>query len=153
MVYKEHEIKTNLVQEHWLCSYKWSFYWVITWKLLFRGEGRINLWWGDKNLVGESVLEKDFSSGGGGGGGIWANFWLVEGTENPERSTKNAHSKTFGTRYIIMKLIIFWSFGKILSLKKVTDISPSNENFPKGRKLNEHLGAHSDNYSKCKRKT
>ena len=148
MVYKEHEIKTNLVQEHWLCSYKWSFYWVITWKLLFRGEGRINLWWGIKIWLERVYWRKTFQVGG-----IWADFWLVEGTENPERSTKNAHSKTFGTRYIIMKLIIFWSFGKILSLKKVTDISPSNENFPKGRKLNEHLGAHSDNYSKCKRKT
>ena len=36
------------------CSYKWSFYWVITWKLFFIS-GVINLWWGDKYLVEKPV--------------------------------------------------------------------------------------------------
>ena len=58
---------------------------------------------------------------------------------------------------VLGTLLWNWSYFEVLEkychLKKVTDISPSNENFPKGRKLNEHPGAHSDNYSKCKRKT
>ena len=88
-------------------------------------DGGIKIW------LERVYWRKTFQVGGGGGGGIWANFWWVEGTENPERSTKNAHSKTFGTRYIIMKLIIFWSFGKILSFKKSYRHIPLEWKFPK----------------------
>ena len=50
------------------CSKKLSFYWVITWKLLFSGRGR------NKNLVWGSILGEYFSWWDGG----WeANFKLV----------------------------------------------------------------------------
>ena len=48
-VYKEYEVKINMVKEQWL-QLKWTYYWIITWTLLLR--------WGDSR---------------------WANFRLVMG--------------------------------------------------------------------------
>ena len=76
--YKEYEIETKMVQERWI-QLKWSFYWVITWELLFsdggRGGGGIKLWWegikilwrgeptgGDFPWCGAGI--KNFSAGG-----------------------------------------------------------------------------------------
>ena len=54
-------IKTKIVQEQWL-QLKWSFYWVMTWKLLFGGLENKPLA-GNKNLV--------VVGGRGEGGGIY----------------------------------------------------------------------------------
>ena len=48
-VYKEYEAKIKMMQEQWL-DLKISFCRVITWKLLFSGEGTFG--WRNKNLVG-----------------------------------------------------------------------------------------------------
>ena len=58
------------------CSWKWCFYWVITWKLLFRGG--INLWW-QKSTRGGIFL----------GGWEWADFQLVGGGGSPSPSREN----------------------------------------------------------------
>ena len=44
-VYREHEVKIKWYRSNDSSS-KWSFYWVMTWQLLF--SGRINLWWGSR---------------------------------------------------------------------------------------------------------
>ena len=49
-------------------SYKWSLYWMITWKLLFDGEENDTFdKWGCK------FCEEDFSLG------KWVNFWMLGG--------------------------------------------------------------------------
>ena len=48
------EGKMKMVQEHWI-QLKWSLYWVVTWKLLFRGGGGCTVGGGNKNF-GMSLL-------------------------------------------------------------------------------------------------
>ena len=47
----EHQLKSKLT---WPVCWKWSFYWVKPWKLLFNGG--MNFWWGES--TGETFLEK-----------------------------------------------------------------------------------------------
>ena len=62
-VYKEHQVKTKMVQEQWL-QLKRSFHWVITWKLLL-SEG-IKIWRVESTRRGEIFSR-----------GEWASFQLV----------------------------------------------------------------------------
>ena len=91
-VHKEHEIKTKRYRSNDY-SYKWSFHWVITWKLLFSGEdGRINFWWGGGGGM-IKILWKEGSTGGifpdGGNEQIFS-WWegpppILHGTEKHKK--------------------------------------------------------------------
>ena len=61
-VSKEYEIKTNMVHEKRL-QLQMLFYWVITWKFLFKG-GELILLGRDKNFLRESLLGGFFQVGG-----------------------------------------------------------------------------------------
>ena len=64
---------------------KWSFYWVITWKLLFSG--------GNEPLVGGSLLGGIFSWWE-----VWADFWLVGLTPPHPPVGKTLSSEGVGER-------------------------------------------------------
>ena len=79
-VYKEHEIKTKMVQEQWL-----QIKMKLTWKMLFSAR-EINLWWEEKKFGGGSLMRGIFL-----GLGEMNKFWLLQGAcpHRPRPSIEN----------------------------------------------------------------